>query len=245
MKPYRSFLLSIVLSFNAVPQSIGPPSGPATALDAILRAHHAWTTPPASVRIIGTLTRGKTTEPIKITATAEEEALVESGTSKLVATTSSRFQDKDGKITPEPTLSGFSQLDVTGLFFLAQLAVRPVSVASPVAAVTPGGAGRRVHVRSNRSQLHYGRLRVIDEADFYTGSDGLLAGISRSFYESLPRFKFSQAYAFSDYRDTNGVLLPYRIDRYLKGRVIETITVTSYEFDVPAAPTLFTQRGTR
>src|SRR5206468_10725281 len=153
MKPYRSFLLSIVLSFNAVPQSIGPPSGPATALDAILRAHHAWTTPPASVRIIGTLTRGKTTEPIKITATAQEEALVESGTAKLVATTSSRFQDKDGKITPEPTLSGFGQLDVTGVLFLAHLAARAVSVAPPVPAATPDGVRQRIHVRSNRTEL--------------------------------------------------------------------------------------------
>ena len=130
------------------------PQPPAVTLQAMLGAHHAWTTPPPSARITGTLTRGKTTEPVKITATAQEEALVESATTKLVATTSSRFQDKDGKITPEPTRSGFSQLDVTGVFFLAQLAGRPVSVDPPVPAATPGGAGQRIHVRSTRSELH-------------------------------------------------------------------------------------------
>ena len=43
----------------------------------------------------------------------------------------------------------------------------------------------------------------------------------------------------SDYRITDGVLLPYRIDRYLKGGKIETIEVAKYEFDIPAAPSLF------
>ena len=63
-----------------------PPQPPALTLQAMLGAHHAWTTAPASVRITGTLTRGKATEPVKITATAQEEALVESAAGKLELT---------------------------------------------------------------------------------------------------------------------------------------------------------------
>src|SRR5207249_12074443 len=81
-----------------------PPVVASRLLGQILAAHRGWPAPPSSVRITGTLTRGKTTEPIKITATAQEEALVESGTGKLVATAKSRFQEKDGKVTSEPTL---------------------------------------------------------------------------------------------------------------------------------------------
>ena len=245
----HSILAAVLTAIPVMPsvlaQTVGPPQGPAAALQGILRAHRAWTTPPASVQITGTLTRDKMTEPVKITATRQEEALVESGTAKRVATTSVHFEDKQGKVTPLPTLSGFTQLDATSLFFLAQMAARPVTVAPAVPAVTPGGPGQRIRVRSNRTEMHYGKIGVADEVDLYVGPGGLLTGLSRSFYESAPRFKFSHAYAFSDYKETNGILLPYRIERYLKGRNVETIVVTSYEFDVPAAPTLFSPGGRR
>src|SRR5438876_504455 len=100
-----------------------PPVVPSGLLGQILAAHRLAAAP-SSVRITGNVTRGRVTEPIKITATAQEEALVESGTGKLVATAKSRFQEKDGKVTSEPTLGGFSQLDITGVFLLAHLAAR-------------------------------------------------------------------------------------------------------------------------
>jgi|SRR5438876_231900 len=221
-----------------------PPVVPSGLLGQILAAHRLAVAP-SSVRITGNVTRGAVTEPIKITATSKDETLVESGSTKRVATTAASFQDKDSKVTALPTLPGFSQLDATSVFLVAQLASRPVTVAAPVPAAMPSGLGQRIRVQSGRSELHYAKIKVRDEADLYINGEGLLAGVSRSFYESAPRFKFSQAYAFSDYKSTNGVLLPYRIEKYLKGRKIETISVTSYEFDVPVAPTLFAPGGIR
>jgi hypothetical protein len=216
-----------------------PPAAASGLLQQILGAHRAWTATPNSVRIIGTVTRGATTETLKITATKQEEALVESGSTKRISTLSTGSQNKDGKVTGLPTLDGFAQLDATSVFFLSQLAAKSLTVSAPIPAVMPGGAGQRIHVQGSRSQLHYGRLRVADEMDLYVSAEGLLIGVARAFYPNSPQFQFSQAYAFFDYKQTNGVLLPYRIERYLKGRKVETITVTSYEFDVPVTPTLF------
>src|SRR5687767_6137401 len=52
------------------------------ALHEILLAHKAlpaWTTAPVSIQITGVSTRGRTAEPVKITATRYEEVLIDYG----------------------------------------------------------------------------------------------------------------------------------------------------------------------
>ena len=84
-------------------------------------------------------------------------------------------------------------------------------------------------------------MRVNDEVDLFVNDSGVLVGLSRTFYKELPRFTVTQTYTFSDYRETGTgkVLLPYKIDRYLNGRNIESITAASYGTDVAPAKTLF------
>jgi hypothetical protein len=216
-----------------------------TAIEQLLRAHKAWDHAPNSIEINGASTIGNTTKPIKITATRLEEVLTERDTKKQIATAAKSFKDDGTKLQYDPTPSGFAQLDVTGVFFLAQLGDRTLTVGASKSAQIPQGPGQAVHVSGNRSQFHYGRIQVRDQFDLYVGADGLLAGISRSFYENDPRIRFTIAYAFSDYRETGGVLLPYRIETYLKGSKVETIVVDSYHLDVPASSSLFTPRSVR
>ncbi len=210
-------------------------------IQSLLKAHNAWPQPPASVRITATSTRDGVTEPLAITATRQEELLLEYGARRRVATSNSQFEERGGKLLVDPAPPGFAQLDITSVFLLAQLAGRPVQIESLGPSSLEGVAVRRVRIRGGRRQIHYRRHDVQDEAELYVNETGLLAGISRSFYANSP-FRVTLAFAFSDYRDTNGVLLPYRIAKYLKGRKIETISVISYLFDAPAAPALFEPR---
>ena len=232
--------------FAQAPLAVQPlaqiPQKPAQPIADLLKAHKVWAGPPSSIQITGTSTRGNVTGPIKITATFKEETLTEYGTDKEILTASRNFRDDGTKITPQSTPSGFMQLDITGVFMLAQLMTRPVTTALLETTTVQGAKALRVRVRGGRSEIHYRQIPVNDEFDLYISESGLLAGISRSFYESMPRFKFTQGATFSDYRDTNGVLLPYRIERYLKGYKFETIIVDSYAVNIPAAPTLFEPR---
>jgi hypothetical protein len=216
----------------------------AVPLQQLLAAHGAWKNP-NSIQILGTSTIGAVSTPIKITATKQEEVLTERGANKQVSTTTASFKDDGTKVKWDATPGGFVQLDVTGIFFLSQLADRSLTIAAPRAVPLPGGPAQQIHVNSNRTETHYGRLRVKDEFDLFVGANGLLSGISRSFYPSDPRFRFTVAYMFSDYKDTNGVLLPYRIEAFVRGNKFETIVVDSYQVNVPAAPSLFAPRSVK
>jgi hypothetical protein len=248
MKSFRAVAtLSVVVLSAGVMLSQGvQPAPDVSPLPALLARHHAWTTPPASIEIDGVSTHRKITEPVKITATRLEEELTEYESSgRLVATPDSFFKENGGKLTREPTRTGFSQMDITGLFYLAQLAQRPLTAGPPQRVAGQNGDLYRIHIDNHRTETHYARLKVSDEFDLYLDGNGLLAGISRSFYQDAKPFDFTLAYAFSDYRETNGVLLPYHIEKFLKGQKIETIDVTGYTIDVPTTPALFQPAGAR
>lgn len=220
------------------------------SIDDILQAHGApvgWVNVPQTIRIIGNSTHSGVTEPVTITATDKEETAIEYGTKKQVATSKTFFKDDGTKVVHQSTPSGFTQLDVVGVFLLESMKGRKVQVrvGDPV---TPAGPRPiyRVHVLSEaRSEIHYGNLKVNDEADLFVNDSGVLIGIERTFYPELPRFKATLGYAFSDYRNTGGVLLPYRIDKTIDGVTVESIRVTSYAFNVAASTTLFESRNSR
>jgi hypothetical protein len=213
------------------------------ALHEILLAHRAlpaWRIAPVSIQISGVSTRGSTAEPVKITATRYEEVLIEYGTRERRVTTPSANFQAGAKAVAAETPGGFAQLDVTGLFLVAQLAERGVAVALAEESA-PAGL-RRIAVRGNRSELHYRRFTVHDALDLYIDTSGRLAGIVRQFYPDEPQYRYTVSLKFSDYRKTGEMLLPYRIERFLQGKTLETITVETYAFDVPVGPAMFAKR---
>jgi hypothetical protein len=214
------------------------------ALHEILQAHEAlpaWTIAPVSIQITGVSTRGGTAEPVTITATRYEEVLIQYGArERRVTTPSANFRADASKVTSEDTPGGFAQMDVTGLFLVAQLAERGAAVGAAEETASPGL--RRITVWGNRSELHYRRFTVRDILDLYIDASGRLAGIVRQFYPDEPQYRHTVSLAFSDYRKTGGVLLPYRIERFLQGKSMETLTVEAYAFDVPAGRAMFAKR---
>jgi hypothetical protein len=119
-----------------------------------------------------------------------------------------------------------------------------VLVDGPVRIEVKDHTGYRIHVHSNRSQLHFGQSRVNDEFDVYVNESGALTEISRLFYDEQP-YRYTQTYKFSDYRETNKVLLPYQIEIYLKGLLVETIQISNYAFDVPTETAMFQPRRSK
>ena len=91
--------------------------------------------------------------------------------------------------------------------------------------------------------MHFRQLPVKDELDVLVSPSGLLAGIERSFYPADPRLHYTAGYRFTEYRDTGGVLMPYRIDSIFKGNIEETILVDDYQLNVAANPSLFESRS--
>jgi hypothetical protein len=226
---------------------------PSATLEGLLLAHRAWNSPPLTIEITGT---SKTTskegepvsEPVRILATGNEETITEYGAlrgNKAVATSSAVFRDNGEKVTFGAAPAGFSQLDVTGVFFLARLASTPFTPSPAVAAEMARTPAQKVTISRNRSQKHYGQFKVDDTFDVFIGQNGLLAGIARSFYPSTSSRHYTEGYMFEDYRETSGVLLPYRIAKYHKGRRVQIIEVERYEFNLGADPALFKARSVR
>jgi hypothetical protein len=215
-------------------------------LDVMLAAHKAWPVAPVSVEMTGTSTRNGVSAPFRITATRAEEVLTEYEDLKQVNSPVRNFKD-DGKammIDKEP--AGFGHLDVTGPFFLAQLLRRTVEIGTPQKLSSEGSPAYRIHVRGTRSQVHYVRLRVNDEFDLYTYDNGMLAAIQRVYYPGDPACYIADT-LFSDYRETgkDGPLLPYRIQVYRNAKLVETLTVSQYQFDLPTPTSLFLPRRSK
>lgn len=214
-------------------------------LQALLKSHHAWLVPPPSIRLTGKSKHGDVAEPVRITVTRNEESLVEYGAKKQVFTPSRRFDDDGFRQRFHPAPGGFAELDITGVYLLAQLSGRGISVSAPQIEMRQDSAVQRLRVRTNRSETHYRLLTVRDEFDLYVNSSGLLAGLSREFYPESSLFHFTLGFSFESYRETGGVLLPYVIHRHINGQKVETIEVDAYEIGIPSLPALFEPRRER
>jgi len=239
-------VLVMITAIFAAPFSFGQ-RGEQSLWETILRAHRAaWLNAPVSVRIVGVSTRATGTEPLTITATHLEEALLEMGAAKEVATPTHFFKDDGERSVRQNTPTGFTQLDVTGVFFISQLRHRQVKATSPVLTTLRGRDAWRIHVEGDRSEMHHRQLRVKDEFDVYVDNLGLLLAIERTFYKELPLFTSTMTLVFSDHRvTTGGAILPHRIERYVKENKVETILVNSYSFDVQTTREQFEPRRPR
>lgn len=218
------------------------------ALDAIQRAHGSPVIAPISVQMTGIVERDGKTEPFRLVATRDEELRIEYGglgKDSLVLSQIVNFRDDGEKVAFLRSPSGFAQLDITGVFFVQQLRNRAVHVEATPDRMTIGDVStQRLDVQSERTQVHRGTIRVGDHVDLYVTDDGLLAGLSRTFYEGRPE-RYTQAFRFSDYRKVNGELLPFRIEVYLNSQKRQTFLVQEYQFDVPVHRDLFSSGRAR
>jgi hypothetical protein len=191
---------------------------------------------------------GKVTEAVRIVATAKEEIAIERGAlqeTKLVSTPKESFHHDGKKTIKASAPAGFAQLDITGIFMLAGAAASGATAGKSETAPFAGGEALKIPINRGRTQRHLGQYTVQDTFDIYLDASGRLAGIARSFYPTTSSLHYTLGYKFGDYRDTGGVLLPYRIEVHLKKHLSETIVVSEYQFNIAPDPALFTQGNVR
>lgn len=217
-------------------------------LDSILKSHRVGAVAPISVEMTGRVERDGKAEPFRLLATSGDELRIDYGTGgqdTLVLSNKLNFRDDGRKISYQKTPAGFSHLDITGLFLVQHLRDRVIRVEDSMDEAVVGGVpARRIRVEGDRTEKHRGNIVVHDRVDLYVTRDGLLAGVARTFYEGRPE-RYTQAFAFSNYKETEGVLLPYRIDVSVKAKLRQTFFVEAYRFDVSMDPETFISRRTR
>jgi len=241
--PLTLFLLAVVGSPGLHAQNPSSRSDAMPLLQSILIAHHGWITPPGSIRIHGTSIRGSSRKPVTITATQKEEVAVEYGSLKRVVTPTVKFQEDGPESAFASSAGAFDQLDITGLFLISQLTQRPVQASRMEALASKDGRLTKIHLSTARTKVHFRQIAVADELDVFVSASGLLTAIERTMYPSESRLRYTQGYRFSDFRDSGGVLLPYRIETIFKGNLEETILVNNYQVDLPADPSEFEPRS--
>ena len=182
--------------------------------------------------------------PITVWATMDGSSRVDWGQpvrTSTIITPERRHDVRDGKIVDRPAHSGL----YTTLDLFSVLAVRNTFGSGANRGIvgdlqTKGATVRRVHVGTDRQKTYYGRV-LKDEADVDFDPDtGLVAAIHRRDHgdDSLD-FIFVMTSVFSDYRNVDGVLLPFRIERLRNGKPTNSITVETYELNPVFEPTLF------
>lgn len=183
----------------------------------------------------------------RLVATDVEQLRIDYGSGgkdTVVISPKATFRTDGDKIGSRAS-ANFAQLDVTGLFFAAQLRHRAVRVERSDDMVSVGGApARRIRVEGERSKNQPGLPLTEDRVDLYVNEAGLLTAISRTFYEGRPE-RYTVTFLFSEYRKTGNVWLPYRIEAYLKGQRRQTFHVEQYVFDTPVSREQFEPRRPR
>jgi hypothetical protein len=190
------------------------------------------------VRIEGRFSQGSVPVPLTITATEREEVLYEYGGGRpfrRVTTPETQFIEEAGKAEFPSMSPGFSQLDVTGVFMLAKSS-NAASAKRAGSAALRGAPGEKLSVDRGRMEVHFDSL-INDTFDLYTNAEGLLTGISRTF--NAGPITMSIAHEFFDFRPVDGVMLPFRIERVVRGRKSGIIDVDRSILDAPASPQLF------
>jgi len=239
-----------IAAFVGVLAGLGPAVSFAQSVllfDSIAAAHGLKSnTPHSSVQMTGTVDRGGKSEPFRLIASAENQLRIEygnSGKDTMVLGKKQSFHDDGEKFTYDKVNAGFSQLDITGLFFVEQLRNRPVTIEAIIDQEIGGAAGQRIRVASDRNELHRG-VRVDDRMTLYVDKSGVLVGIERSFYEGKPN-AYIQSFAFSEFRKTGDFFLPYRIEKFINAQRRELYQVGHYDFDLPVELELFLSRRTK
>jgi hypothetical protein len=136
-----------------------------------------------------------------------------------------------------------------GLDLLSILGLRRLETAGTVwgEAKSETESGRSVvKMRAETSQqsIQYGRV-LKDAADIrIDGRTGWVSSIERLQYaaNSLD-LAFPVRYAFSDYREIGGLAFPFHIEKYVRDRLVEALTITSLEVNPSVPRSVFDPSG--
>jgi hypothetical protein len=197
-----------------------------------------------TLRIVGESTSRNGKTPVTMSVDLNGRMRIDYGqpvTRSLVHTPQGETEIVDGKTLHKQAFVGlFGGLDLFSIVGLKRLQLGGTVWTDAGSAIEAGRAVAQRKVDTGVRERHYGRT-VKDEFDIkFDVESGLVSSITRQqFAENSMDLVFPVRYAFSDYRSIGGVLFPYRIDKYVFGRLAETILATTVETNPVLPTTLF------
>jgi hypothetical protein len=199
-----------------------------------------------SIQIQGTLASiaTRTPQPVVISASMDGRIRIDFGTPverSVITTSQGRFEVRGANVDTKPGHVGlFSALDMLSVLGIRRLSSSTVDVTSLGAGTVATRATTRIKAVTRDEKTFY-RRKLTDETEIdIDNATGLVARTRRVQYaeQSLDR-PFWLAQDFSDYRTVQGVVLPFRVDSSVDGRVVSILTVTSVTINPPLASNLW------
>ena len=222
------------------------PQRPEDAFNAAVANHGGVTAINAiqTLRIVGDSTSRNGKAAVTVSVDLTGRMRIDYGqpvTRSLVHTPEGETEIVNGKTAyKQPFVGLFAGLDVFSILGLKRLQLGGIDWKDKGNVVEAGRSVAQRTVDTGVSERHYGRT-VKDEFDIkFDTQTGLIAGITRQqFAENSMDLVFPVTYAFSDYRVLGAIVFPYRIDKYVFGRLAETISATTVEINPVLPTTLF------
>jgi hypothetical protein len=134
----------------------------------------------------------------------------------------------------------FAQFDILAGLGIQHLTAPSVQRSGGEPSLVNGRASNKVRAVTGRSKMLY-RRGVADDLDVDLDAEtGLVAAITRrQIAEGTMDLTFLAGFRFSDYRQVQGLWMPFRIDRVLDGVVRESIQLDSVDLNAPLSSGFF------
>ena len=140
----------------------------------------------------------------------------------------------------QPHVGLYAGLDLLSIFGLRRLDSSGITWADTGSAVDSGRVVKGLAVRTGQQQRHYGRLLQDEFEIAFDMETGLISNVRRMQYaDNSLDLIFPVVHKFSDYMTVNGIILPFRIDKYVQDHLVETITVSRIQLNPSLSSTAF------
>lgn len=142
------------------------------------------------------------------------------------------IRGQQAAIIKQPHVGLFAGLDFLSILGLKRLEIGSTQWQDAGSGTDSGRAVDRRTVETAQQRREYGRLLKDTFEVRFDAQTGLVSSVSRTQYaENSLDLTFPVRYAFSDYRETQGIVFPFRIEKYVKDRLVETFTFSSIEIN--------------
>jgi hypothetical protein len=200
----------------------------------------------SSIRIVGTSTTSSGTTPVQISATLDGQLRIDYGDAtnpqrSIIQTSMGQLVINAGNVQRKPPhVDLYAQLDWVSILGLKYLNVGPVTWTDGGADTVGGRPTRVVNADNGQQKRQYGRTlanQVAIDLDAQTGLVAQLRRQQRS--DNSLDFVFTVSFSFSDHRQVGNIVFPFRIDKAVNSRVVETITVSDVQLNPALSNGLF------
>ena len=240
-------ILLIVLPLPLLAQTTTAPL-PADAFQTSVIAHGGSTAlnGVSAILITGQSTTARGTVPVQISASLDGRLRIDYGDPSnpqrsIVQTSQGQFVINAGKTQVKPPhVDLYAQLDWVSILGLRYLNTGPVTWTNSGTDSVNGRPTSVLMADNGQTQRQYGRVLANQVSIDLDSQTGLLARLRRQQRsDNSLDYTFTVSYVFSDHRQAGPIVFPFRIDKAINNRVMETIVVSGVQLNPALAGNLF------